>query len=54
MVLNWYHSWLDLYWIQSGVNLIPEFLQCMHENMSKYVDTVTLFFQKLEPKVIDT
>ena len=23
------------------------------ENTSKYVDTLTLFFQKLEPKVID-
>ena len=28
MVLNWHHSRLDLYWIQSGVNLTPEFLQC--------------------------
>ena len=24
-----------------------------HGNTSKYVDTVTFFFQKLEPKVID-
>ena len=24
-----------------------------HENTSKYVDTVTFFFQKLKPKVID-
>ena len=28
MVFNWHHSRLDLYWIQSGVNLTPEFLQC--------------------------
>ena len=28
MVLNWHHSRLDLYWIQSDVNLTPEFLQC--------------------------
>ena len=28
MVLNWHHSRLDLYWIQSGFNLTPEFLQC--------------------------
>ena len=28
MVLNWHHSRLDLYWIQSGVNLTPEFLRC--------------------------
>ena len=30
MVLNWNHSRLDLYWIQSGVNLTLEFLQCMY------------------------
>ena len=29
MVLNLHHSRLDLYWIQSGVHLTPEFLQCM-------------------------
>ena len=28
------------------------YLSKSHENMSKYVDTMT-FFQKLEPKVID-
>ena len=31
MVLNWLHSRLDLYWIQSGVNLTPEFLQWSHD-----------------------
>ena len=30
MVLNWHNSRLDLYWIQSGVNLTPEFLQCLY------------------------
>ena len=35
------------------MTLPKDHLSKSHENMSKYVDTVTLCFQKLEPKVID-
>ena len=37
-MLNWHHSRLDLYWIQSGVNLTPGFLQCKALELLKLSD----------------
>ena len=51
MVLNWHHSRLDLYWIQSGVNLTPEFLQCIFDLTSfSWNGGITL--QWYQPNVI--
>ena len=56
MVLNWHHSRLDLYWIQSGVNLTPEFLQCRAYRVQKrwHHKNFFFFFFFLDFSVLDT